>query len=371
MSWRGIEGHDEVVERFRGMLARDRLASTFLFVGPPGVGKRTFAMQLALTLLCESRPAEAMDPCGQCLGCRMVLAEAGPTHPDLILVSKPPDKASIPVATFIGEREHRMQEGLCADIALKPFRGGRKVAIIDDADALNQEGANCLLKTLEEPPPKSVLILIGTSEHRQLPTIRSRAQIVRFRSLADDVVERLLMPVVEQIKGEPGALIPQIVSRAVSLAEGSVARAVELADPELHSFLDEFLSELSGQRFSTPKLAKSLSDFVDAAGKEGARKRARMKQVVRVTGQFYHRLARHALQAPFMADPWMAKLVERAVGGLASAEAATACLDRCLEAEQQVDANANQATVAECWLDDLDRLATGAMAVTDRPLVAQ
>ncbi len=69
-----------------------------------------------------------------------------------------------------------MREGLCHDIALKPFMGGRKVAIIDDADDLNEEGANCLLKTLEEPPPHSVLILIGTSAERQLPTIRSRAR---------------------------------------------------------------------------------------------------------------------------------------------------------------------------------------------------
>ena len=67
-----------------------------------------------------------------------------------------------------------MHEGLCHDIALRPFMGGYKVALIDDADYLNAEGANCLLKTLEEPPPRSVLILIGTSPAKQLPTIRSR-----------------------------------------------------------------------------------------------------------------------------------------------------------------------------------------------------
>jgi len=61
--------------------------------------------------------------------------------------------------------------------------GGRKVAIIDDADHLNEEGANCLLKTLEEPPPCSVLILIGTSADKQLPTIRSRCQTIRFSPL--------------------------------------------------------------------------------------------------------------------------------------------------------------------------------------------
>jgi len=102
------------------------------------------------------------------------------THPDFYIVEKPADKSSIPLALFVGDDDHRMREGLCHDIGLKPFMGGRKVAIIDDADHLNEEGANCLLKTLEEPPPCSVLILIGTSADKQLPTIRSRCQTIRL-----------------------------------------------------------------------------------------------------------------------------------------------------------------------------------------------
>ena len=113
------------------------------------------------------------------------------THPDLEIVSKPADKRDIPLAAFIGEDDRRMKEGLCHRIGLKPFMGGRKVAIIDDADFLNPEGANALLKTLEEPPPRSVLILIGTTADKQLPTIRSRSQIIRFRPLPEDSVARL------------------------------------------------------------------------------------------------------------------------------------------------------------------------------------
>ena len=115
------------------------------------------------------------------------------THPDVHLLARPADKAFIPVELFIGDKEHRMREGLCYDISLKPYSGRRKVAIIDDADYFNKEGANCLLKTLEEPPPKSVLILIGTSEQRQLPTIRSRCQVVRFRPLAESDVAEILV----------------------------------------------------------------------------------------------------------------------------------------------------------------------------------
>ena len=81
-----------------------------------------------------------MDPCGECPGCVQVAAG---THPDLILVAKPEDKSFLPLELLIGDKEHRMREGLCHDIGLKPFMGGRKVAIIDDADHLNAEGANC------------------------------------------------------------------------------------------------------------------------------------------------------------------------------------------------------------------------------------
>ena len=184
-----IVGHEHVFETFRRALGQRRLASTFLFVGPPGIGKWTTALSLAQALLCETTPPDELQACQTCPGCQQVAAW---THPDLLLVQKPDDKNFIPIELFIGDREHRMREGLCHEIALKPFRGGRRIAIIDDADYLNQEGANCLLKTLEEPPADSLIILIGTSQQRQLPTIRSRCQIIRFQPLTDVQVATLL-----------------------------------------------------------------------------------------------------------------------------------------------------------------------------------
>ncbi len=157
-----------------------------------------------------------------------MLIKAG-THPDLFQIGRPKEKADIPVALLIGEANKRMQEGLCHDISLKPFMGGRRVAIIDDADHLNEEGANCLLKTLEEPPPHSVLILIGTSAERQLPTIRSRSQIIRFAPLEPEVLAGLLLA--QDLVADP--------AQARQLAEysgGSLQRAAELADPELWDF---------------------------------------------------------------------------------------------------------------------------------------
>src|ERR1700681_1943961 len=101
--WHSIEDHDAVVERFRETLARGRLASTFLFVGPAGIGKRTFAVKLAQALLCSERSEALLDPCERCPSCVQVAAS---THPDLEVVSKPPDKSAIPVALLIGDKEH-------------------------------------------------------------------------------------------------------------------------------------------------------------------------------------------------------------------------------------------------------------------------
>ncbi len=232
--WQGILGHDDVVEQFRHAIVRGRLASTFLLVGPRGIGKHTLALRLAQAFLCRERPIETLDPCGVCDGCLQVVAQ---THPDLLLVAKPADKSFIPLALLIGDDQHRMRAGLCHDIALRAFSGGRKVAIIDDADDLNEEGANALLKTLEEPPPGSLLFLVGTTADKQLPTIRSRSQIVRFRGLDPAAIAKLLL--------EQGVVDNETeAGRLAALAEGSLSRAVELADEELWAFRDQFLTQL-------------------------------------------------------------------------------------------------------------------------------
>ncbi|MEZ6048977.1 MAG: hypothetical protein R3C11_26055 [Planctomycetaceae bacterium] len=112
--------------------------------------------------------------------------------PDLFLLGLPEGKSEIPIELFIGPRENR-GTGLCHDISLRPMSACRKIAIINDAHLLNEASGNALLKTLEEPPEKSILILIAEQEQRILQTIRSRCQLVRFDPLPEsDVVELML-----------------------------------------------------------------------------------------------------------------------------------------------------------------------------------
>jgi DNA polymerase-3 subunit delta' len=337
-----------LVDQFRTALRRGRLASTFLFIGPSGIGKRTFALKLAQALLCERSREEDLEPCSRCPACQQVEAR---THPDLELVSKPDDRSFIPVEVFIGDREHRMREGLCHDIALKPFCGGRKIAIIDDADFLNQEGANCLLKTLEEPPPKSVIILIGTSEQKQLPTIRSRSQIVRFRPLSQETVARLL--VTKNLVQEP-----QAAARLAALSEGSVQRALDLADPQLDEFRETLLSHLRDPDSDAIEFAKTVGPFVDQAGKEAPPRRARLIQLFGLAAEFHRQLMRSLAGLPVEGDDVLVRAVRAACADWpGDDEAAAACLDRCLEAQAQVLANANQATLIDCVFDDLATIA--------------
>ena len=339
MSWNEIREHQSNIEAFRRAAARGRLASTFLFVGPPGVGKRTFALKLAQALLCETNAEALLEPCGECWSC---LHLAAGTHPDLELVSKPDDKSFITLEAFIGDKEHRNREGLCHRISLKPMRGRRKIAIIDDADYLNVEGANSLLKTLEEPPPRSVIILIGTSALRQLPTIRSRSQVVRFGALANETVEELLI----------AKRLVEDRAEAAELAqhsEGSVAQALDLADPELRQFRASLGASLSELPLDSVSLAKTIGAFVDTAGKEAPPRRQRLKQVVGWAADYFRHAMWHGAGASGESLAGMATVV--AIEPNTAAE----CLELCLEVIQQVDANANQATMIDAWLNRLGR----------------
>jgi DNA polymerase-3 subunit delta' len=303
------------------------LASTYLFVGPPGVGKRRFAIELAHSLLCTESEEAALEPCGKCESCRMFAAG---NHPDLELIGLPPDKTTLPIDLFIGDREHRNQEGLCHRLGMRPFFGRRKIAIIDDADHFGIPSANCLLKTLEEPPPSAILILIGTSPSRQLPTIRSRSQVVRFRGLDSETVAEILI--------ESGAVADrQLALRAAELSEGSVEQARRLANPALWSFRDQMSSSVNASPVDSVRLARAVQAFVDEAGKESSQRRERLRVVIGFAVEFYRSRLR-------VDQPREAELL---------------ALDVCLTALEQIDRNANLGLVIQYWCEELGRFSGG------------
>ncbi len=340
MQWQDLLGHELQKEWFARALKRGRLATTFLFVGPDGIGKRTFARLLAKSLLCRKTSVSELVSCNRCEDCAQVDAS---THPDLIEVAKPVDRAAIPIELLIGEREARMRAGLCHEISLRPFAGRRKVAIIDDADTLGQEGANSLLKTLEEPPLDSVLILISTRLQRQLPTIRSRCQVVRFQPLSETCLSTLIMR-----QGWVDA--PEDAHRLANQAEGSISVARMLSDAELAEFRLNLLERLSTGKIDIVQLASGVSGIAEAAGKEAAARRDRLKLILSMAAEFFRALSFRLEGYAMENDPTLQSFVVQAVeswrGGIQSA---TDSWHRCLEGIEQIDRNANQATFVEAW----------------------
>jgi DNA polymerase III subunit delta' len=344
MAWQDLYGHDRIAAQFRRAAERGRLGGSFLFVGPPGVGKRTFAVKMAKSLLCREHGEDVFDACGRCPSC--VQVEAG-THPDLLTVAKPADRAQFPLEILIGDKENRMREGLCRDISLRPFMGGRKVAIIDDADYFGRECANCLLKTLEEPPPKSILILIGTTPARQLPTIRSRCRVIRFLPLEPECIARILL--------EQGIVSDEDEAMEIAAqSEGSLTKAAELADEELREFRRVLLRQLTDIPLNCLEVSTLVLKFVEKAGIESAKRRRRLHEIVRFATDFYRGLLLRASGRGDGLDPDLAGALDLAVRGAPVDPVRTADrVERCIEAETQIDRYVQQPNLVESWMNDL------------------
>jgi DNA polymerase-3 subunit delta' len=181
-----------------------RVAGGYLFHGPRGIGKFATARAFAAVLFCDEG---GEDACGACSACRRVRSGH---HPDMHVVGLGDDVTQVKIGVI---REMRSR------LSLKPLEGARQVVVVDNADRMTEEAGNALLKTLEEPPPGTVLVLVAAERMRILETIRSRCQAVRFRALGREQVAAILETLGHE-REEAVAL-----SR---LAGGSVGRAAAL-----------------------------------------------------------------------------------------------------------------------------------------------
>lgn len=198
-----IQGNREVHEALFDAVRRGRLASTLLFAGPSGIGKKLFALSLAQTLVCESGEVPACGKCGACLRVANGQSES------LLVIE--PDGAGIKIEQV---------RDVLQFISLQKL-GRARVIVIDEAHLLNQQSANALLKSLEEPPPETYFVLSTPLEAAVLATIRSRSQLVRFRALSNEEVAVILGE-----KADPWVL---------EASQGSVESALRLLEAQ-----DEF-----------------------------------------------------------------------------------------------------------------------------------
>lgn len=221
-----VVGHAQQIEFLRKAARGGRLAHALLLGGPPGIGKRRIADAFAALLLCDEK---GDDACGKCAGCRQFAAGS---HPDVMVVTLPRDKREIPI-----DRARELNQFL----RLQPLRGGRKLAIVDDAHLLNLPAQNALLKGLEEPPQGSLVILVAHNPDALLPTIRSRCQRLLFAPLGNDEV-------VEVLKRQSNIGADEALAMAAH-ADGSPGRALRLRSTKVASDVAPRLADLSSARY--------------------------------------------------------------------------------------------------------------------------
>jgi len=203
MGFTEIYGQKRAITLLKAGFKAGRNSHAYLFYGPQGVGKFKTALVFAQLLNCDC-PQEEAEPCDICSSCKKI---ASGNHPDLVVVR--PDGSSLKI-----EQMRVLQE----KVYYKCFEGKFKVIIIDEAHLLTMEAANSLLKVLEEPPAETIFILLADDMNKLPVTIQSRCQPLPFSYLDETVLRKLLR--------EQGKEVP----RPLSLAQGSIRKALEMVD---------------------------------------------------------------------------------------------------------------------------------------------
>jgi DNA polymerase III subunit delta' len=251
MSLKEIFCQDKAISILQRGFTADKMPHAYIFAGVEGVGKFKTAREWAKMLLCKNPVAEDgfADSCGSCQSCLMF--EAG-SHPDFNLIYKElreftrdgkgkPPPVDLPIDV--------VREFVVEKVSIKPTLSQRKVYVINEAERLNEESQNCLLKVLEEPPDYCTIILLCTRMERLLPTTKSRCRMIRFSRIDQQrIIDRL------KVMGMDG----EKARYFAHLADGSLGRAcqwaqLELAGANIYQIKRELLNSLS-----TYKLADSL-----------------------------------------------------------------------------------------------------------------
>ncbi len=244
MSFNKVIGQELAVDLLKKAIEEKRLAHAYLFIGPEGVGKSLLAKIFAKTLNCEKQTTE---PCGECISCKKIEEISHPDvirltnrlfkkkagdenrgdgriHPNTLNPDKKSEQISIDQIRFIQKA-----------LSLKLSEGKAKVCIIEGADQMSEDAANSLLKTLEEPPKDTVLVLLASNMFKLQPTIVSRCQKVLFHPLGERAIMKELI--------ERYGLDEKKAACVSRFSEGRLGRAIEVLEGEALAKRDRVVNE--------------------------------------------------------------------------------------------------------------------------------
>lgn len=330
-----IFGQDRAIDLIRRACLAERLPHGLIFAGPTGVGKGTTARALGGLFLCE-KPAQAAA-CGQCASCKVFAAG---NHPDfhlvyrqLIRLEKEEAKAKdLPIKVirdFLVEPANR-----------KSAMGQGKVFVVDEAESMNAAAQNAMLKTLEEPAGRTLIVLLTDQPELLLPTIRSRCQLVRFGALEDGVIRREL---------EKRRISPGDAADAALFAEGSLGKAIQWMEDGVVGHARELrqrLEEMLGGRpmVDVPEWFKKVAD--EYASKQLERDELASKdQMTREGLGLYLRLAAQMLRR-HLSEAQQSEQLDAACSGI----------EALARADQYLEGNVNISLIFQQLAVTLERL---------------
>ncbi|MEZ5286865.1 MAG: DNA polymerase III subunit [Vicinamibacterales bacterium] len=336
MSFRHLFGHQRQVRLLSRAIARETVPPTLLFAGPTGIGKWRVAQAVAQAMNClapirsDDSGALAYDACGACRACDRI---ARGVHVDVVSV-EPDEKASIKIDVV---------RDVLARTAYRPFEGRRRAILIREADTLETQAQNALLKSLEEPPPATVFILTSAVPGALLPTVRSRSMTMRFARLTVDEVAGALVRDHEATDADARAM--------AGLADGSIGQALALGASDVAVLRETALLMLqeSARRTDVQGRLQVAAAVVGSGGRK-ERPRTDLAMILRLTASMLRDIEAinggadsRVLANPVVADELSA--VARDFSG-DRARDAFAAVDRALAA---LERNAATKAVAE-WL---------------------
>lgn len=252
LDFQDVIGQEQLIEHLQSAIALGKVSHAYIFDGEKGSGKKLLADLFSAALQCEKK---GTAPCGECVSCKQA---EGKNHPDIIRIThEKPNTISV----------DDIRQQLCGDILIKPYKGPYKIYIVDEAEKLNAQAQNALLKTIEEPPAYAVILLLTSNAESFLPTILSRCVTLHLKPVKDGLVRKYLM---EKVR------IPDYEAEiCVAFAQGNIGKARRLAlsdefgemkEHALHlvKYIQEMeISELIESMRKITEFKTDISDYLD------------------------------------------------------------------------------------------------------------